>query len=277
MLGPTLLKNSVNACCAERGFTFITVQPLYLQTCSERVVNTNLQPLLSLGSGIPNSSREASSHTSSRIRTCFPTFFSISDKIAARLSFLLFPLNTNTPSMAKSSFNFKALAISSCTFITLNSFDMVTQITLSNLCSFKRSLWMCFMIVVLPTPPIPQTPIFFTSSCIKHAQISFLAAPSPTSSDVGSGNPPLGPSMARASEALGALSRNSFISRVFSSTSFPFQARQRYLPFLTLFSTSCASAIISFASFNQFSTPCFGIFPPGERSSAFNCISIVEF
>ncbi|KAB2032592.1 hypothetical protein ES319_D05G384800v1 [Gossypium barbadense] len=219
MLGPTLLKNSVNACCSERGFTFITVQPIYLQTCSERVVNTNLQPLLSLGSGIPTSSRETSSHTSSRIRTCFPTFFSISDKIAARLSL--------SPSMAKSSFNFKALAISSCTFITLNSFDMVTQITVSNLCSFKRSLWMCFMIVVLPTPPIPQTPIFFTTSCIKHARISFMAASSPTSSDVGSGNPPLGPSMARASEALGALSRNSFISRVFSSASFPLQARQR--------------------------------------------------
>ncbi|KAL1102747.1 hypothetical protein V6Z11_D05G387300 [Gossypium hirsutum] len=151
---------------------------------------------------------------------------------------------------------------------------MVTQITLSNLCCFKRSLWMCFMIVVLPTPPIPQTPILLTSSCIKHAQISFLTASSPTSSDVGSGNPPLGPSMARPSEALGALSRNSFISQVFSSTSFPLQARQRYLPLLTLFSTTCASLIVSFTSVNQFSTPCFGISPRGQRSSVFNCSSI---
>ncbi|TYI32235.1 hypothetical protein ES332_A04G045400v1 [Gossypium tomentosum] len=205
MLGPTLFKNSTNASSSERGFTFITLQPIYLQTCSERVVNTNLQPLLPLGSGIPTSSRETLSHTSSRIRTCFPEFFSISDKIAARLSL--------SSSLSKYSFDSNALAILSCTFITLNSFDMVTQITLSNLCCFKRSLWMCFMIVVLPTPPIPQTQILLTSSCIKHAQISFLTASSPTSSDVGSGNPALGPSMARPSEALRALSRNSFISR----------------------------------------------------------------
>ncbi|KAG4204196.1 hypothetical protein ERO13_A04G033433v2 [Gossypium hirsutum] len=208
MLGPTLLKNSVNACCSERGFTFITLQPIYLQTCSERVVNTNLQPLLPLGSGSPTSSRETSSHTSSRIRTCFPAFFSISDKIAARLSL--------SPSLGQSFFNFKAPAISSCTFITLNSFDMVTQITLSNLCSFKRSLWMCFMIVVLPTPPIPQTPIFFYPLLYQTCPNLFYGSFLPTSSDVGSGNPALGPSMARASEALGALSRNSFISRVFS-------------------------------------------------------------
>ncbi|TYI84872.1 hypothetical protein E1A91_D05G397300v1, partial [Gossypium mustelinum] len=174
--------------------TDICLQPICLQTYSERVVNTNLQPFLPLGSGIPTSSRETLSHTSSRISPCFPAFFSISDKIAARLSL--------SPSVAKYSFDCNALAISSCTFITLNSFDMVTQITLSNLCCFKRSLWMCFMIVVLPTPPIPQTLILLTSSCIKHAQFSFLTASSPTSSDVGSGNPPLGPSMARPSEAL---------------------------------------------------------------------------
>ncbi|TYJ39083.1 hypothetical protein E1A91_A04G041700v1 [Gossypium mustelinum] len=265
MLGPTLFKNSINASSSERGFTFITLQPIYLQTCSERVVNTNLQPLLPLGLGIPTSSRETLSHTSSRIRTCFPSLFSISDNIAARLSL--------SPSLGQF-FNSKAPAISSCTFFTLNSFDMVTQITLSNLCCFKRSLWMCFMIVVLPTPPIPQTPMLLISSCIKHAQISFLTASSPTSSDVGSGNPALGPSMARPSDALGALSRNPFISRLFSSTSFPLQARQRYLPFLTLFSTTCASLIISFTSFNQFSTPFFGIFPRGRRSSAFNYSSI---
>ncbi|TYH21430.1 hypothetical protein ES288_A04G043600v1 [Gossypium darwinii] len=213
MLGPTLFKNSINACSSERGFTFITLQPIYLQTCSERVVSTNLQPLRPLGAGIPTSSRETLSHTSSRIRACFPALFSISDKIAALLTLF--------PSLAKSSFKFNALAMSSCNLITLKPFDIVTQITLSNLCSFKRSLWMCFMIVVLPTPPIPQTPILLTSSCIKHNQISSLTAFSPTSSDVSSRNPPLGPSMARPSETLGALSRNSFISRVFSSTSFP--------------------------------------------------------
>ncbi|TYG71608.1 hypothetical protein ES288_D05G410700v1 [Gossypium darwinii] len=213
MLGPILFKNSINASSSERGFTFITFQPIYLRTCSERVVSTNLQPLRPLDSGIPTSSRETLSHTSSRIGTCFPAFFSISDKIAARLSL--------SPSLGQSSFNFKAPAISSCTFMTLNSFDMVTQITLSNLCSFKRSLWMCFMIVVLPTPPIPQTAISLTSSCIKHNQISSHTAFSPTSSDVSSRNPALGPSMARPSEALGALSRNSFICRVFSSTNFP--------------------------------------------------------
>ncbi|TYH74611.1 hypothetical protein ES332_D05G412100v1 [Gossypium tomentosum] len=197
MLGPTSLKNSINASSSERGSTFITLQPIDLQTCSTRVVNTNLYPLLLLGLGIPISSNETSLHTSSRIRTCFPALFSISDKIAARLTLFA----------SSGIFPFNALAISFCNFKILNSFDIVTQTTLSNRCSFKRSLWMCFMMVDLPTPPIPQTPILLTSSCIKHAQISFLTASSPTSSDVSSGNPALGPSMARPSEALGASSK----------------------------------------------------------------------
>ncbi|KAG8479416.1 hypothetical protein CXB51_029924 [Gossypium anomalum] len=73
------------------------------------------------------------------------------------------------------------LAMSFCSLAILISLDTVVQITILNLPIPSTSrLFIHFIMLVFPTPPIPQTPICRTSSSIKHCQISSSQAFAPS-------------------------------------------------------------------------------------------------
>ncbi|EOY13575.1 Uncharacterized protein TCM_032176 [Theobroma cacao] len=154
---PTFSKNKFMDSSFESGCTLTISQSIDIQTSTDLLVNTTLLPLLGVGLGIPTSKRENFFQTSSKINT-----------------YLLCPncsINAATRLCSSSGKGtiFTAIAICSCNLVMLSSFETVTQITSSNrpLVSSDSLLHMCFMTVVFPIPPIPQTPIIPISSPIK--------------------------------------------------------------------------------------------------------------